>query len=93
MSGLTPPKRPVVALPLQQIGSVDARGGDLDQYLVRPRAGGVDLAELQHLRGPRFAGNYRFHSPQRAIPTRTGRLGSGCSPRSRAYESVPGEVA
>ena len=82
-----------MALPLQQIGAVDARRRDLDQHLVRSRAGGLDLSQFEHVRRARFAGDDGFHAPQRAIAQRTGRLGSGCSPRSRAYETALGEVA
>ena len=55
--------RLVVPLTLQQIGSVDARRRDLDQHLVRSGVWGLDIPQLEHVRRPRFTGNYRFHSP------------------------------
>ena len=80
-------------LPLEQISTVDARRRDLDQHLVRSWAGGIDLSQFEHIRRAGFPCNDRFHAPQRAIACGLGRLGSGCSPQSRARGTALGEVA
>ncbi len=117
--------RGVMSLPLEQIGTVHARCRDLDQHLVGPRPGGLDLSQLEHVRRTWRPCDDGFHAPQRAIggvlellahrawdpptsasladdeacllpPPQHGgarfptlaapgsRLGSGCSPSSRA---------
>ena len=47
--GEAPLRRRVVALPLQQVGPVDRRGGDVDDHLVGLGLGVGDLLDLQHL--------------------------------------------
>ena len=54
-------------LPLQQIGTVDARRRDLDQHLVRTRAGGLDISRDSSTSGaPDSRCNDGFHAPKRA---------------------------
>ena len=80
-------------LALQEIGPIDARCYDLDQHLVRSRTRCFDILELEYIRRARLRCNDGFHAAQRATGWRMYRLGSGCSPPSRASETPPGEVA
>ena len=70
-----------MALPLKQIRAVDPRRHDLDQHFVRSWAGSLNLSQFEHVRRAGFPCDDDSHVPQRAISQRTGRLGSGCSPR------------
>jgi hypothetical protein len=55
-----------VALALQEIGPIDTGCGDLDEDLVRSRAGCVKLLKFEHVWRARLRCNDGFHTPQRA---------------------------
>jgi hypothetical protein len=75
-----PRRRVVVALPLQEVGTVDAGGGDPDQDLARCGLGGGTVDDLEGIDAARCGGSDSAHLMTVAgVRTRRPRWSAGTS--------------